>query len=126
MMLRTVAEIYGAGLATASLMQAPEPSDYSLIFSDLNRIKIPDGQSYNDKRRLTSGLRNSFSEILEIIYLITLNREEIPHLSINDLNNILSGNYYSRNDFLEYLTLGNRQILDDEAYDRFVHEKRRN
>ena len=124
MMLRTVAEIYGAGLATASLMQAPEPSDYSLIFSDLNRIKIPDGQSYNDKRRLTSGLRNSFSEILEIIYLITLNREEIPHLSINDLNNILSGNYYSRNDFLEYLTLGNRQILDDEAYDRFVHEKK--
>jgi len=124
MMLRTVAEIYGAGLATASLMQAPEPVDYSLIFSDLNRIKIPDGQSYNDKRRLTSGLRNSLSEILEVLYLIMLNREEIPHLSINDLNNILSGNFYSRNDLLEFLTLGDHQILDNEAYDWFVHEKK--
>ena len=124
MMLRTVAEIYSAGLATASLMQASEPVDYSPIISDLNRIKIPDGQSYNDKRRLTSGLRSSFSEILEVIYLITLNREETPHLSINDLNNILSGNFYSRNDLLEYLTLGDRQILDDEAYDWFVHEKK--
>ncbi|GLI45434.1 dsDNA nuclease domain-containing protein [Methanoculleus bourgensis] len=125
MMLRTVAEIYIAGLATASLMQASEPVDYSLIFSYLNRIKIPDGQSYNDKRRLTSGLRSSLSEVLKIIYLITSNREKIPHLCINDLKDILSGNYYSRNDLLEFLTLENRQILDDEAYYWFVHEKKK-
>ncbi len=123
MMLRTTAEIYSAGLATASLMQASEPADYSLIISDLNRIEIPDGQRYNDKRRLTSGLKNSLPEILEVIYLITLNREETPLLCINDLNNILSGNIYSGNDLLEYLTLRNRQILDDGAYDWFIHEK---
>lgn len=83
---------------------------------------IPDGQSHNDKRRVTSGFRESLSEILEVLYLIMLDREERPYLCISDLNNILSGNNYSRNDLLEFLTLRNHQILDDEASDWFVHE----
>lgn len=46
MMLRTVAEIYRAGLATASMMQAPGPVEYSPIFSDLNQIVMRSSHNY--------------------------------------------------------------------------------
>lgn len=122
--LQITSEILRSSLDFTKQLRENKSPSFKDVFESVACVTPLRWPEHRDLYELQICLRTSLSSILRVIYLLKCNIEKNVNLGVKECNRIVSGEYFDRENLLQFLLDLDIPLLASEAYEQFVSDEK--
>lgn len=122
--LEIMSQIFSTSLVLAKQVKEHKAISFKDIFTSLAHVSPLRWPEHRDLYELQICLSRSLSSILRIIYSLKCTIERKVELNTDEMEPMIAGPYFGREDFLQFLLGLETPLLTGETYERFISEEK--
>jgi len=120
--LEIMSQIFTSSLTLARQVKEGKAISFKEIFTSLARVSPLRWPEHRDLYELQICLRRSLSFILRLVYSLKCTIESKVKLNADEMEPMIGGPYFDREDFLQFLLSLESPLFTKESYEQFISE----
>jgi hypothetical protein len=123
--LRMMVALYSAAINLADDVNSKRPIRYNVVLERMRSIQPLKWPENRDIYELQVSIVHAIRSFLQTIYLLKRGSGDSVGIASVELESIIAGDYFHRDDLLEFLVSIGEPLLSKETYDKYLEEELR-